>query len=315
MPALRNTLLYFVLLGCGLVSTYAATPKIGVLLKGKTNFWSSVEKGAKEAAESLGVEVIVKYPLSESDISTQIQLLNALAAQDVGCILLAPANAESLAKPVEALVARGIKVILLDSPLNSEAISSFIGIDHKAAGTAAGELLASLVGPTDEICLFRHAQGNLVTGAREDSALAALRSAHPGLIVFGDVYAGNAKEIQKERASYLLGKHPAATAVLASSTPATMAMLQVLTNQPKPGTIKLVGFGYNLNPEVAAAIDQGMMHGWIAQLPKQLGRIGLEQAVALLNGQPVAKLIQSHFLVISKANLHTPEVQALLSLD
>jgi ribose transport system substrate-binding protein len=314
MHVLRITLLSIVM-GCSLVPTYAAPQKIGVLLKGKTSFWSTVEKGAKEAGESLGVEVIVKYPPSESDISAQIQLLNALAAQDVGCILLAPANAESLVKPVEALVARGIKVILLDSPLNSEVTSAFIGIDHKAAGTAAGELLAGLVGPTDEICLFRHAQGNLVTGAREDSALAALRTAHPNLTVFGDVYAGNAKETQKERASYLLSKHPEAAAVLASSTPATMAMLQVLSSQPKPGAIKLVGFGYNLNPEVATAIDQGIMHGWIAQLPKELGRIGLEQAVALLNGKPVAKLVPAHFLVISKANLHTPEVQALLSLD
>lgn len=314
MSVQRHAILLLTL-GCLFVAVPASEHKIGVLLKGRTSFWSAVEQGATEAGAAHGVEVIVKFPPSESDIGAQIHLLDALAAQGVECILLAPANAESLAKPVEALAARGIRIILLDSPLNSEVGSSFIGIDHKAAGTAAGNLLAGLIKDTDQICIFRHAQGNVVTGAREESALAALRAAHPELVVYSDVYVGNAKELQNERAQYLLGKHPLATAVLASSTPATMAMLRILSSQPVPGAVKLVGFGYNLNREVAAAIEAGIMYGWIAQLPKELGLIGVEQAVALLDGKSVPREIHPRFMVITRENLHTPEVQALLTSE
>src|SRR3954467_10756312 len=58
-----------------------AGPKIGVLLKGRSPFWASMEKGALDAGAKLGAEVIVKSPASEADVSVQIQLLNAMATQ------------------------------------------------------------------------------------------------------------------------------------------------------------------------------------------------------------------------------------------
>jgi len=62
-----------------------------------------------------------------------------------------------------------------------------------------------------------------------------------------------------------------------------MAMLKVLQQKGLAGKIKFVGFGFNLNPEVATAIESGAMQGWIAQLPQEVGRKGVE------NGRGVAQ--------------------------
>ncbi|HWA28862.1 MAG TPA: substrate-binding domain-containing protein [Lacunisphaera sp.] len=300
--------------GFSLTGIAAETRKVGLLLKGRTNFWSTVEQGAKAAAAESGVELIVKAPPTESDIAIQIQLFNALAAQKVDCLIVAPASAEALAIPAASLAVTGVKIIVLDSPLNGKTASVFIGTDHEAAGAAAGRLLAGLVSDNDTVSVLRHAQGNLVTAAREDNAIATLKAAHANVAVFSDIFLGNAKEEQMDRAKLMLSKHPEAKAMLASSTPGTTVLMQLLAESPKPGAIKLVGFGYNLNESVATALEKGTLHGWIAQLPLEMGRLAVKNAVAVLDGQTPPAVVHTDFRVITKENLHEPEVQALLKL-
>lgn len=314
MRTLKFALTCAIALGFCLNPVSAEAHKVGLLLKGRTAFWNAVEQGAVAAAAAQGIELIVKSPPTESDVGTQIQLLNALAAQKVECIILVPTNAEALAHPAAAIAVTGIKFIVLDSPLNGKTASVFIGTDHEAAGDAAGRLLASLVGANAKVSVLRHAQGNLVTAAREESAIAALKSARPTVTVFSDVFLGNTKEEQPARAQLLLTKHPDAQAVLASSTPGTMTLHEILAKSPTPGAIKLVGFGYNLNETVATALAQGTLHGWIAQLPREMGRLGVENAAALLDGKTPPPVVHTDFRVITKDNLADPAVQALLKL-
>ena len=293
--------------------TYAA-PKIGVLLKGRAPFWSAVEKGALEAGQQLGAEVVVKAPLSESDVSVQIQLLNALAAQGATAIVIAPINKEALAVPIASIAVKGVKVVVIDTPLTGKAAPVFIGTDHNAAGEAAGKLLASLVTDADEVSILKHAQSSGATNQREAGALAAFRAVHPASVVRGEIYASVEVGGEVEKAQLLLAQHPATKAILASGTPGTLAMLKVLQDKKLAGAVKLVGFGFNLNPEVAAALESGAMSGWIAQLPKEIGTKGVAAAVSLLKGEAVPAVVYTDFVVITKDNLKDPKVQALLAL-
>lgn len=303
-----------VLLSIASAAGLAAAPKVGVLLKGRSAFWSAVEKGAIEAGQKSGAEVIVKAPVSESDVSVQVQLVNALAGQGIEALVIAPGNKDALSGPVAALAAKGVKIIVIDSPLAGGVGTVFIGTDHLAAGEAAGKLLGTLVGDADEVSFLKHAQGGGATGQREEGALATLRAAHPKIRVYGDIYASSEKDGETEKANLLLATHPGTKAILATGTPGTLAMLRVLQEKKLGGTIKLVGFGFNLNPEVAAAIESGAMQGWIAQLPKEVGAKGVASALAVLKGETVAPVVHTDFVVITKDNLKDPAVQALLAL-
>ena len=290
-----------------------APAKVGVLLKSKAPFWGAVEKGAAEAGAALGAEIVVKAPMSESDISVQVQLLNALVRQEVQAIVIAPDNKDALAGTVAAAAAKGIKIVALDSPLAGDAASVLIGTDQNAAGAAAGTLMASLLKETDELALLKHNQNGGATEQRELGAIEKIRAKWPKLVIHGDIYAGTESGTEEQKAELLLTKHPQSKGILASSTPGTMAMLKVLKAKGLAGKIQFVGFGYNLNPEVAAAIESGAMQGWIAQLPRNVGYKGVETALALLKGEKPAAVIHIDFVVITKDNLKTPAVQALLA--
>ncbi len=298
----------------GLPSAVAEGHKIGVLLKGRTKFWSVVEQGALAAGEKFGAEVIVKAPPTEADIATQILMLNALAAAGVEAIVIAPSHRTTLAKPMADLAATGLKFVVIDSPIDGNIGGVFVGTNHRAAGEAAGRLLASLLTGKDEVSLFRHAQNNGATGDREDGAAEKLREAFPKIKIHGDIYSGNDAATQFERANLLLSKYPDTKGILASGTPGTMAMIQVLANRQAVGEIKFVGFGFNLNETVAAALESGALYGWIAQQPREIGFKGVAAALELINGKKVPAVVNIDVFVVTKANLHEPQTQALLKL-
>ena len=300
---------------CFCAATLCGAPKIGVLLKGRSSpFWGAVERSALETGRQLGVDVVVKMPVSEADVSVQIQLLNALAAQGATAIVIAPINKEALAVPIASIAVRGVKIVVIDTPLTGNAAPVFVGTDQEAAGRAAGKLLATLVGDTDEVSIFKHSQTSGATTSRDIGALATFREAHPKSVVHGEIYSSAEAGEEPRQAQLLLTQHPATKAILATGTTGTLAMLKLLQDQKLAGTIKLVGFGYNLNPEVAAALESGAMAGWIAQLPGEVGAKGVAAALSLLKGEKVPAVIYTDFVVITKDNLKEPKIQALLTL-
>lgn len=288
--------------------------KIGVLLKGRSAFWTSMEKGAIEAAQKSGAEVVVKAPPSEGDVSVQIQLLNAMAAQGFSAIVISPANKDALSGPVAAIAAKGMKVVVLESPLAGEASKVFVGTDHQQAGEAAGQLLASIVSDADEVSFLNSAQTNSATLAREKGALAKFRETHPKSTVHADIYASAEAGAEVEKARLLLAQYPNTKAIFASGTLGTMAMLKVLEEKNVAGKIKLVGFGFNLTPEIAAAISAGKMHGWIAWQPRELGAKGVQAALSVVKGEAVPAFVNTEFVVVTPQNLKDEKVQALLAL-
>lgn len=303
-----------IVLGLFLALGLQASPKIGILLKAKSPFWAAAEKGAASAGEQLGVEIIVKAPPNETDITLQIQLLNGLVAQGVQAIVIAPCSKDALVEPLAAAAAKGAKIVVIDSTLASGAAYTFVGTDQTEAGRAAGVLLARLVGDTDIVSFLRHSQTSGATIQRETGALEKLREAHPKLTIYQNIFASSEKGVELERAALVLTQHPESKAILASGTPGTMAMLKALQERKLAGTIKFVGFGFNLNAEVAAAIESGTMEAWVAQQPAEVAIQGVKAALALINGEQVPAVVHTEFLVITKANLADAKVQALLAL-
>jgi len=300
-----------------LVPSLLAAPKIGLLLKAKSGFagyWGAVEKGAREAGKELGVDIIAKAPASESDVGVQIQLLNAMAAQGMDAIVIAPINKEALALPIASVAVRGVKLVIVDTPLSGNAAPVFVGTDQEAAGRAAGELLAKLVAETDEVAILRHSQASGATADREAAALTAFHATHPKGSVHADIYASAQAGTEVQKATLLVTKYPNVKAVLASGTAGTLGLLQVIETEKLAGKFKFIGFGYNLTPQVAQAIESGEMTAWIAQLPEEMGIKGVRAAVSLLKGEPVAKVVYTNFVIVTAQNLKEPKIQALLSL-
>jgi ribose transport system substrate-binding protein len=309
----KRPFIALVFLGALVIATQAvAAPKVGVLLKSRNAFWTAAEGGALAAGEALGAEIVVKAPPNEFEIAIQIQLLNALVAQEVQAIVIAPCSKDLLVEPVSAAIAKGVKVVVFDTTLAKDVAPVFVGTDQREAGRLAGALLASFVADGDEVGLFKHSQTSGATEQRELGALEKLRELRPRLVVRGNIYSSSEQGVELERAGLLLSQYPDCRAVLASSTPGTMGMLNALRAKGRAGSVKFIGFGFNLNPQIVAALEAGEIHGWVAQLPAQMGYQGVKAALALLEGKSPPAVINTPVVVVTKDNLGEPAIQALL---
>ncbi len=313
---MRTHAFFRVLVAAGVLAfgaTVMAAPKIAVLTKSKSAFWTAAEQGALKAGTEFGVEVVAKSPLNEGDVGVQIQLLNTFVEQGVDAIVIAPSSKDTLVAPLAAAAAKGIKIVVFDTRLEGESPYPFVGTDQRQSGQAAGALLAALMAEGDPVGFLKHNQTSGATLQREQGAFEKLRETRKTLTVCGSTYVGIDKGAEKERVAVFFDQHPEMKAVLASSTPATLALIDVVRERKLAGAVKGVGFGFNLTPVVAEAIEQDVLCGWVAQLPGAMGYGGVKAAVALLKGDAVPKTIPTEFFVVTKENLRDPKIQALLA--
>src|SRR5690554_4473915 len=95
-------------------------PRIGVLLKGTSAFWSAVGEGARAVAEGNGAEALVRMPETESDIDVQIAMVGELVEAGIDALVIAPSSSVELSGAVEAAAAAGVRIVVIDTAISGE---------------------------------------------------------------------------------------------------------------------------------------------------------------------------------------------------
>ncbi|HTZ19879.1 MAG TPA: substrate-binding domain-containing protein [Opitutaceae bacterium] len=291
---------------------FGAPLKIGVLLKDKTpGFWVYAEKGVNEAAQTLGVEVVVRAPPTVMDVGAQVRLLASLSHENINALVIAPTNPDNVEQSVAEFVAKGVKVVTLDTQLKEGLAQAFVGADQDAMGEAAAKIFVALLKDGDEVAVLRNNGIDRTVLEREKKAFDALKSVK--VVLHADIYASSEKDTEEDQARLLLAKYPNTKAVFVSATRGTLAMIKAIREKGLVGKVQVVGFGLYLPAEASAAITDGILAGWVAQQPKDLGYKGVETAVALLQGKSVPAVVHPSFLVLTKENYRDPKIQAVLN--
>ncbi|GAP40744.1 ABC-type sugar transport system, periplasmic component, contains N-terminal xre family HTH domain [Flexilinea flocculi] len=126
----------------------ADTPYIAMISKGfQHKFWQTVQAGAQAAAEKYGVKITFDGPPSESDISVQVDMLNAAMANNPAALCLAALDTESVTEQLNTCKEKGIPVIGFDSGVPNAPEGSIISTastDNEAAGALAADQMAGI---------------------------------------------------------------------------------------------------------------------------------------------------------------------------
>ena len=294
--------------------------KIGVIPKGTTHeFWKSVHAGVmKTAKENTNVEVIWKGPLKEDDLKSQIDIVQSMIAQGVSGILLAPLNDKALVNPVKAAMAAKIPVVIFDSSLQGQDYVGFVGTDNSGAGVLAAEHLGKVTGGKGKVLVLRYQEGSASTAAREEGFLHVLVGKFPELRVVSDKqYGGATVESAFAAAENLLAANKATEggvdAVFCPNESTTFGMLLALQKANLAGKVKLVGF--DASDKLIQGVRDGQIDGLVLQDPMAMGAIGLDTLLAHLRGQTRSRVRDTGARVVTRADLDTPEVQALIHPD
>ena len=185
------------------------TWRVIVIPKGTTHeFWKTIHAGAVKAADELGtVDLIWQGPQKEDDRIQQIQLVQNAIAAGVDGIVLAPLDSRALVKPVEEAIAKGIPVVVIDSGLESKAITSYIATNNENGGILAARRMGEILKGEGNVILLRYAVGSASTEAREKGFTETLAKEFPKISLISDTeYAGATSDSAQQKSQILVTK-------------------------------------------------------------------------------------------------------------
>lgn len=305
-----------------------AALRIAVVPKGTTHeYWRSVEAGAfaavREASEAgTPVEMVFRGPDREDDREQQIALLENLRSGDLDALVLAPLDENALVAPVEQFKDAGVPVVVIDSGLAGEPgrdFASFIATDNRAAGRLAGEQIARTLDNVGRVLLLRYLEGSESTTQREEGFVEAIAEAGGFELIDPARYAGATRATAQQAAENLLaavapgGEMDAFDAVFCPNESSTYGMLLALRDRGLAGKVLFMGF--DASPDLVAGLEAGEIAGLVVQNPVRMGRLGVENALKAIRGEPVEAVIDTGAVLVLSQDAASPESRALLSPD
>lgn len=296
------------LVGCSQTEVINETPRVALVLKTLDNpFFDSLRQGAEKAATEAGLDLIVQAPEREVDVKSQMQVIGNLIEAKVDVLLIDPIGTGEVLPSILKANEAGIPVLILDTRIDlttaSERgveIETFVGSDNFQGGLVAGEFILELTGGKARVAILEGIPGHETADSRLRGFLGALRG-HDGV----QIVASQAANWERDRGftvtQELLQAHPELNVVFACNDLMALGAVEAIKAADKSDQIMVVGF--DAVEEARLAISAGSMLASVAQLPSEIGRIGVETAVLILEGKDVPEEIPVQIELITRENL------------
>jgi ribose transport system substrate-binding protein len=248
-------------------------------------FFVALRDGAQAEAKAAGINLITVD--AQNDAAKQIAGVEDLIQKKVRVILLNPTDSDAVANVVKEATAAGIKVISLDRAVNGAEVSAHIASDNVAGGKMAGEFLLRRLGGKGNLVELEGIPGS--SAARErgegfDSVIAGkpgvkLVAKQPanfdraqGLTVMENILQGN-KDIQ---------------GVFAQNDEMALGAQRAIE---EAGLKNVVIVGFDATADAVAAVKAGKLAATVQQKPELIGKMGVDTAKLLIEGEPVDRNI------------------------
>ena len=286
-------------------------PTVALVVKTLNNaFFIEMEKGARAAADSLGIQLVVQAPEREIDVEKQMQIVENLIQRKVDVILLVPSGSREIVPAISKANAANIPVVTVDTRADAAAltaanakIATFIGSDNVEGGRIAGEFVAEKLGGKGKLAVLEGIPGH-ETG---DSRLKGFREAiakHPGLTIVASQTANWERDQGFSVFRNMLQAHPDIDALFACNDMMALGAVEAIQAAGRTGRIRVIGF--DAVDDARKAIAAGRMEASVAQYPEEMGRIAIESAVKRIGREPVPRDQRTKVGLITRANLDAP---------
>jgi ribose transport system substrate-binding protein len=278
--------------GCNRGADSAARPTVALVVKTLNNqFFIDMEAGAKAAADSLGIELVVQAPEREIDVERQMQIVENLIQRQVRVLLLVPNGSREIVPAVVKANAAKIPVVAVDTRVDAATltvaggtVTTFIGSDNEDGGRMAGAFLIERLGGTAKVAVLEGVPGHETADARLRGFRTALAGA-AGMQIVASQPANMERDQAFNVTQNILQAHPGITALFACNDVMALGALEAIAAAGKGAAVSVVGF--DAQDDARKAITEKRMAATIAQNPREMGRLAVLTAHRLIKGETV----------------------------
>ena len=297
---------------CGTEQEAGQRHRVALVAKStQTEFWLSVFAGAQAAAAEYNMELTTMGPETEEDYETQNRMIAEVVESGAEALVFSAIDFTRNAAAVDAAGQAGVKVVSIDSGVDSDQVGTYIGTDNYAAGRMAAQ--AALEGVEGELVvgLVNYDEGTANGQERERGVRDALAESGRARVAASVTTLVEAERARADTAD-LLRNNPEINVVIAFNEPTSVGAAQAVEALGLEDEVFLVGFDSNV--ATIEGLQSGSVDALIVQNPYAMGYLGVESAYRLLAGQGegLEPMVDTSTQIVSRSNLFTLDSQKAL---
>ena len=267
---------------------------IGLAVSTQNNpFFVTLVEGAKGAADKLGVALQVTD--AGDDAAKQTTDIETLVASGISVLVVNPVDSDAVAGAVKAAISKGVRVISVDRAVNGVEIDCSIASDNVAGAAMATQFIVDTLG---EGAVVAELQGTTGASAAIDRSAGFHQVADAKLQVVASQTASFDRAQGMSVMENMLQGNGDIQGVFAANDEMALGALEAISGAGKD--ILVVGF--DATDDAVEAVRAGRLGGTIAQQPDLLGATAVENAVTLINGGSIEKVIPVEVTLITAEN-------------
>ncbi|GAA1138002.1 MULTISPECIES: ABC transporter permease/substrate-binding protein [Streptomyces violaceusniger group] len=263
-------------------SSGGASTKVGLSVSTLNNpFFVQLKAGAQEEAKRAGVSLTVTD--AQNDASQQANQIQNFTSQNMKSIIINPVDSDAAGPSVRAADKAGIPVLAADRGVNKAKIATLVASDNITGGKLAAKTLAERLGKKGTILVLQGTPGTSASRERGKGFAEGLE-AYPGIKVVGKQTADFDRAKGLDVTTNLLQAHPGIDGIFAENDEMALGAVKALGSKAGK-SVAVVGF--DGTPDGLKAVENGTLAATVAQQPKELGRMVVENAVKAAKGQKI----------------------------
>ena len=259
-------------------------------------FWASVEKGAKEEAAKLGVDLVLVAPPQEGDVQAQINQVEDQLAKGVDAIALAPGDPNAFDPIVDDAIKSGVPVVFVDTKGINEGVT-FIGTNNMNGAELAANFICDKTAKGSDVAILTGIESQSTALLRRDGAIKGFKNCGLNIVATQTAEWDTAKG--RSVTESIILKNPNIKAIFASNDNMGLGAMQALKDADMNNVIVV---GFDATPDAATSILKGEMTATIAQFSYNMGAYGVKYALELANGGSIDPNIDTGTQLVTKEN-------------
>ncbi|MET8325629.1 substrate-binding domain-containing protein [Streptomyces sp. NPDC005181] len=274
------------------------TTKVGMSLSTLNNpFFVQMKAGAQAEAKDAGIDLTVTD--AQNDASQQANQLQNFTGAGVQSIIVNPVDSDAVGPAVRAANKADIPVVAADRGVNKAETAALVASDNVAGGRLAAKALAEKLGGKGDIVVLQGTAGTSASRERGKGFTEGLK-AYPGIKVVASQPADFDRTKGLDVMTNLLQSHPRITGVFAENDEMALGAVKALGSKAGK-SVDVVGF--DGTPDGLKAVAAGTLYASVAQQPKELGKIAVQNAVEAARGKQVDSMVKVPVKVVTEKNV------------
>ncbi|MET7786846.1 substrate-binding domain-containing protein [Streptomyces sp. NPDC005248] len=274
------------------------TTKVGMSLSTLNNpFFVQMKAGAQAEAKDAGIDLTVTD--AQNDASQQANQLQNFTGAGMQSIIVNPVDSDAVGPAVRAANKADIPVVAADRGVNKAETATLVASDNVAGGRLAAKALADKLGGKGDIVVLQGTAGTSASRERGKGFTEGLK-AYPGIKVVASQPADFDRTKGLDVMTNLLQSHPRITGVFAENDEMALGAVKALGSKAGK-SVDVVGF--DGTPDGLKAVAAGTLYASVAQQPKELGKIAVQNAVEAARGKQVDSTVKVPVKVVTEKNV------------